>query len=99
MLQHSVRVCRVAYRSPNVKYPLSHLAELLWIQDQGLLADYLRKEGVKVENSLVMFGVKGEEVQGDEGDDNHCYNFYLSGQIRNQFSSGLDRLILGESTM
>ena len=77
------------------RYPLPHLSRLLWLSDEALLADYLRGQGVKVEDNMVMFGVR-TEAQDDEVE---CYYQHLCERLRNESSSGLERLILGESTM
>ena len=44
---------------------------------------------------MVMFGVR-TEAQDDEVE---CYYQHLCERLRNESSSGLERLILGESTM
>ena len=84
-------------RSPNVKFPLSELARLLWT-DQVSLAAHLRKAGgVKVDTDHVMFGLKtGQE---EEGEEESCYAQYFSERLAEQRRAGLDRLILGRSTM
>ena len=92
---HSWGVCTCILTSLLCRYPLPHLSRLLWLSDEALLADYLRGQGVKVEDNMVMFGVR-TEAQDDEVE---CYYQHLCERLRNESSSGLERLILGESTM
>ena len=72
------------------RYPVSHLAELLGLSDGAGLAEYLRRKGVKVENDMVMFGVKtGEEEEVEE--DQYHQDLYTR-----LTSSDLEKLILGQ---
>ena len=83
-------------RSPNVKFPLSELARLLWTDQVSLAAHLRRAGGVKVDTDYVMFGLKtGQEEEGEES----CYAQYFSERLAEQRRAGLDRLILGRSTM
>ena len=47
-------------RSPNVKFPLSQLAGLLWTDSVSLTA-HLQRAGVKLDSSHVWFGAKTVE--------------------------------------
>ena len=75
------------------RYPLSHLAEILWLSDRPRLAEFLRRKGVKVENDLVMFGVKTEAAEEVEEDQ---YYHDLCSRLKSHSSSDLERLILGK---
>ena len=79
--------------TPYSRYPLSHLAEVLGLSDGAGLAEYLRRKGVKVENGMVMFGVKtGEEEEVEE--DQYYHDLYT--RLTSYSSSDLERLILGQ---
>ena len=95
LFDHCAQLCSVYLNIDLCRYPLSHLSRLLWLSDEALLADYLRGQGVKVEDDMVMFGVR-TEAQDEEVE---CYYQHLCERVRNESSSGLERLILGESTM
>ena len=96
MLDRAVVTSQAAYKSPNLKYPLSHLATLLWTDQVGLAAK-LRRAGIKVDTDHVMFGLKTEEGEGQSEGEESCYSQYFSERLADQRREGLDVLILGVS--
>ena len=96
MLARAVTTSQAAYRSPNLKVPLSHLANILWT-DEVSLAGHLRRAGVKVDTSHVMFGVKTGEAEGETEAEDSCYAQYVCQRLADQRETGLDGLILGRS--
>merc|ERR1719150_2138032 len=100
MLTQAVNTCRAAYKIPNLKVPLSHLANILWT-DEVSLAAHLRRAGVKVDTSHVMFGVKTVEAEGPGEDqteaEDSSYAQHVSHRLADQRETGLDGLILGRS--
>ena len=95
MLEHAASACRLAYKSPNLKYPTSHLAKLLWIKSDHRLKQFLTKKGFKVENGSVWFGVSngtaGEDIDSDLSD---CYYSSVIENLDYHVNS-FDKLILG----
>jgi len=95
MLEHAASACRLAYKSPNLKYPASHLAKLLWIKSDHRLKQFLTKKGFKVENGSVWFGVSngtaGEDIDSDLSD---CYYSSVVENLDYHVNS-FDKLILG----
>ena len=95
MLEHAASACRLAYKSPNLKYPASHLAKLLWIKSDHRLKQFLTKKGFKVENGSVWFGVSngtaGEDIDSDLSD---CYYSSVIENLDYHVNS-FDKLILG----
>ena len=94
MMSRAVSVCQVAYKSPNLKYPLVHLSKLLWIQTddlQGLLQSW----GFKVENNHVWFGIVNKD-QFDSRDENiiNCYQTQMTNHLIKIFDR-VDDLIFG----
>ena len=65
LLSLAVSVNRLAYKSPNIKFPCDHLARLLWVSRTGNLETYLRCKGFKVDNGFVWFGVCGDATEED----------------------------------
>ena len=63
---------------------------------QVSLAAHLRRAGIKLDGSHVMFGVKAGEA---EGENDSCYSRYFSERLADQRREGLGGLILGRSTM
>ena len=85
MLHHVLNVGKVAFKSPNLKFPTKHLSKLLWIEKFEDLEKFLRSKGVKVENNHVWFGVSNS---GDS--DNqvvHCYNSSIAGSLKSYFDN------------
>ena len=96
MLDRALTTSQAAYRSPNLKYPLSHLATLLWT-DQVALAAKLRRAAIKVDTDHVMFGLKTGEAEGESEGEESCYSQYFRERLADQRRAGLDVLILGDS--
>jgi len=95
MLDHTSSACKVAYKSPNLKYPLTHLAQLLWIQSEQKLKQFLTKKGFKVESGNVWFGVcHGNVAEDIESDLSDCYYYAVKDTLDNHVDS-CDKLILG----
>ena len=95
MLDHTTSLCKVAYKSPNLKYPVSHLAKLLWIQSEQKLKQYLTKKGFKVESGNVWFGVcNGTTEEDKESDLSDCYYNSVKESLHHHVDS-FDKLVLG----
>ena len=94
MMFRAVSVCQVAYKSPNLKYPLAHLSKLLWVQTNDLHL-LLQNWGFKVENNYVWFGVVNKE-QFDSCDVNdvNCYHTQMTNHLI-KIIDNIDELISG----
>ena len=92
LLGHTVSVNRLAYKSPNIKFPCDHLAKLLWVSRTSNLESYLRCQGFKVEGGFVWFGVTGD-TSGDDVDKlaTDCFYERISNQVP---SDSLGKLLL-----
>ena len=66
---------------------------------QVSLAAHLRRAGIKVDTSHVMFGVKTAEAEGQSEGEESCYSQYFCERLADQRRAGLDGLILGKSTI
>ena len=82
LLSLAVSVNRLAYKSPNIKFPCDHLAKLLWVSRSGNLQAYLRCRGFKVDNGFVWFGVCGDATE-DDADKlaTDCFYEHVSNQV------------------
>ena len=78
-----MNVSKLAYKSPNIKYPCDHLATLLWVKKTGNLESYLRCQGFKVDGGFVWFGVSGDTTADSDGDKlaSDCYYEHISNQV------------------
>lgn len=94
LLVRVAEVCKLAYRSPNVRYPSQHLAGLVWVQHRRL-ETFLIKSGFEVDNGFVRFGVINKNVDGDVSKEvNACYDNYVCDNLIDHIDL-LDKLILG----
>ena len=82
LLSLALSVNRLAYKSPNIKFPCDHLAKLLWVYRSGNLQAYLRCRGFKVDNGFVWFGVCGDATE-DDADKlaTDCFYEHVSNQV------------------
>jgi len=92
LLGHTVSVNRLAYKSPNIKFPCDHLAKLLWMSRTSNLESYLRCQGIKVEGGFIWFGVTGA-TSGDDVEKlaTDCFYERISNQLP---SDSLGKLLL-----
>ena len=91
MCDHAISVCKVAYKSPNLRYPVDQLAKLLWIEDSSQLEHALQSRGFKAEKGMVWFGINSPVQEFDSID---CYNI----RFRQQLNCDIDNvecIILG----
>jgi len=95
MCKHALAVYAKGFRAKNARYPISHLASLLWMSPSHL-TDILSSQGMSVKEGFVWWTTNQE----NEDTSNAFIQSYYHEQIQNKVREvidKLDKLVMGEA--
>jgi len=93
--EHALSVFSKGYRAKNARYPLSHLANLLWLSTSSLIK-LLGTKGILVKDDFVWWSASSEHENTPEQEKNECCHHENMNFKLTETNDSVDFLLLGQ---
>jgi len=96
MCEHAISVYSKGFKAKNARYPLSHLASLMWLSPSSL-TDMLCSQGILVKDGCVWWSANQDDKDSSNSTLSQSCHYEQIGFKVLEVKDQLDRLVLGET--